>query len=191
MFIDVCCWFAWIAFEMMLVFKHFGMETLFNTLLNHQRLDHVHCFLLLVCMNSHWNHGAWKLCFLPPWITKMLIIFIDFFLLVSMNSHWNDDGFHAIWHEHLISRPLESQKNYHFDWFWLQFCTNSLSPVVNFIWTQRLSFQWFLCYWFAWNWNVFEMMMAFLQFGMQTLFTAPWITKVLVIFIDCFVITPW
>ena len=38
-----CCWFAWmdwIAFKILMFFMHFGMETLFTTLLYHQRFHH-------------------------------------------------------------------------------------------------------------------------------------------------------
>ena len=52
--------------------------------LNHQRFDHFHWFLLWFCTTTLWSKSCfnanwvWKLYLLPSWITKGLIIFIDF-----------------------------------------------------------------------------------------------------------------
>ena len=163
-FIDFCCGFASLVFEVNHILSSFGMETLFTTLLNHQRFDHFHWFLLLFCITS------------PPWITKDLIIFIDFCCgFASLVFEINTFSCHLVWKLYLLPS-------------WI---TKDLIIFIDF------------CCGFASL--VFEINHALIPFGMETLFTTllnhqrfdhfhwflllfciaspPWITKDLIIFI--------
>ena len=135
-FIDFCCGFASLVFEVNHVLMPIGMETLITTPLNHQRFDHFHWFLLWFCITSLWNKSCfhanwvWKLYLLPSWITKDLIIFIGFcccfaslvespkiwwFLLwFCITSLWSKSCFNAIWYGNFIYYPPESPKIWSF-----------------------------------------------------------------------------
>ena len=186
-FIDFCCGFASLVFEVNHVLMPFGMETLFTTLLNHQRFDHVHWFLLWFCIT------------IPTWITKDLIIFIDFCcgfapLLFEVNHVLMPFGM-----ETLFTTLLNHQKFDHFHWFLLLFCITSPPWITK----DFIIFIDFCCGFAS---LVFEINHVFMPFGMETLITTllnhqrfdhfhwfllwfcitnpPWITKDLIIFID-------
>ena len=57
---DFCCWFGWIICRTLIFSMQFGMETLFTFLLNHQRFDHFHWFLLLFFIIIDFYEMRWN-----------------------------------------------------------------------------------------------------------------------------------
>ena len=122
-------------------------------------------FSLIFCCWFAWNpmktwwfscNLAWQLYLLPSWITKDLMIFIDFFAANLHENLWKLDGFHPIWHGNFIYYPPESSKIW---WCSLIFC-------CWFAW-KPLKTWWFSC-----------------KSAGELYLLPPWIIKDLMIIID-------
>ena len=96
-----------------------GMETLFTTLLNHQRFDHFHWFLRLFCITS------------PPWTTKDFIIFIDFCCGFASLVFEVNHVLMPIGYGNFIHYLLNHQRFDHVHWFLLLFCITSLPWITK------------------------------------------------------------
>ena len=107
---------------------------------------------------------AWQLYLLPSWITKDLMIFIDFLLLICMKTFENLMVFIQFGMETLFTTPLNHQRFDDVHWFFAAdlhenlwkldgFHANQLGNFIYYppesskIWWLSLIF----CCWFAWK----------------------------------------
>ena len=116
-----------------------GMETLFTTLLNHQRSVIFINFLLLICMKTFENLMVFMLITKETLFTTLLNHqrFWWFSLIFAADLHenlWNLDGFHANHQRNFIYYPPESSKIL---MIFIDFC-------CWFAW-QPLKSWWFSC----------------------------------------------
>ena len=165
----------------------FCWGTLFTTPLNHQRFDDYHWFFAA--------DFAGELYLLPSWITKDLMIFIDFLLLICMKTFENLMVFMQISWWTLFTTPLNHQRFDDYQWFFAADLHENLWKLDGFhaillgnfiyyppgspkIWWFSLIF----CCWFAWK--PLKTWWFSCKSAGELYLLPSWITKDLMIFID-------
>ena len=187
MFIDFLLLICMKTYKNLMVFMQFCWGTLFTTPLNHQRFDDYHWFFAA--------DFAGELYLLPSWITKDLVIFIDFLLLICMKTFENLMVFMQFCWGTLFTTLLDHQRFDDFHWFFAADLHENLwkldgfhaNQLGNFIYypPESPKIWWFsliFCCWFAWK----PMKTWWLSCkSAEELYLPPsWITKDLMIFID-------